>query len=262
MDTACVEDLLAEGKAFTYETFSKKGKYGHPCALTPEYAAWKTRVEHVLLSLFGKSSAMYETFRRGDAVRLIGNAAEKFAQAQGLFLGSLQAALDTLKFDPSAGALEDPPSALSRKVFVVHGRDEKLKNQVEIFLGEIGLEPIVLHRKADEGMTVIEKFEKHSDVGYAFILLTPDDVAYPTSDDAKPDHDRKKENRARQNVLFEFGYFVAKLGRNRTCCIYKEGVTIPTDLSGLVYKQVGSSVEEAAFSILKDLKAVGYDVSI
>lgn len=60
-----------------------------------------------------------------------------------------------------------------KKVFVVHGRDEVAKTGLEAFLHEIGLEPIVLHRQADEGLTIIEKFEKHSDVGYAFILLTP-----------------------------------------------------------------------------------------
>lgn len=76
------------------------------------------------------------------------------------------------------------PSVLHRtkKVFVVHGRDEVAKTGLEVFLHEIGLEPIVLHRQADEGLTIIEKFEKHSDVGYAFILLTPDEVAYLSGD--------------------------------------------------------------------------------
>jgi hypothetical protein len=96
----------------------------------------------------------------------------------------------------------------SKKVFVVHGHDEVAKTNLEVFLNEIGLQPIVLHRQADEGLTVIEKFEKHSDVGYAFILLTPDDVAYLKADEAKNDKDRKKELRARPNVIFEFGYFV------------------------------------------------------
>src|SRR5690606_33155298 len=64
----------------------------------------------------------------------------------------------------------------SNKVFVVHGHDSELKNDIDIFLRDIGLEPIILHRQADEGLTIIEKFEKHSDVSYAFILLTPDDV--------------------------------------------------------------------------------------
>ena len=59
----------------------------------------------------------------------------------------------------------------------MHGRNEIAKTNLEVFLHEISLEPVVLHRQADEGLTIIEKFEKHSNVGYAFILLTPDEIA-------------------------------------------------------------------------------------
>jgi predicted nucleotide-binding protein len=148
----------------------------------------------------------------------------------------------------------------SKKVFVVHGHDEVAKTNLEVFLNEIGLQPIVLHRQADEGLTVIEKFEKHSDVGYAFILLTPDDVAYLKADEAKNDKDRKKELRARPNVIFEFGYFVGKLGRSRVCCLYTGNVTLPSDVSGMIYKKFNASIDEVAYSIIKDLKASGYSV--
>jgi predicted nucleotide-binding protein len=148
----------------------------------------------------------------------------------------------------------------SKKVFVVHGHNEVAKTNLEVLLNEIGLQPIVLHRQADEGLTVIEKFEKHSDVGYAFILLTPDDVAYPKADEAKNDKDRKKELRARPNVIFEFGYFVGKLGRSRVCCLYTGDVTLPSDVSGMIYKKFNASIDEVAYSIIKDLKASGYSV--
>lgn len=147
---------------------------------------------------------------------------------------------------------------MTKKVFIVHGRDEVSKTNLEVLLAEMGLEPIVLHRQADEGQTVIEKFEKHgSDVSYAFILLTPDEIAYLANEDSLPDSERKKEKRARPNVVFEFGYFVGKLGRNRVCCLYTGAVTLPSDLSGFVYKQYHSSVEEVAYSIQKDLKVIG-----
>jgi len=149
----------------------------------------------------------------------------------------------------------------SKKVFVVHGHNEVVKTNLEVLLNEIGLQPIVLHRQADEGLTVIEKFEKHSDVGYAFILLTPDEVAYLKADEAKNDEDRKKELRARPNVIFEFGYFVGKLGRSRVCCLYTGDVTLPSDVSGMIYKKFNASIDEVAYSIIKDLKASGYSVS-
>ncbi|KHA71243.1 nucleic acid-binding protein [Pseudomonas chlororaphis] len=149
----------------------------------------------------------------------------------------------------------------TKKVFVVHGRDEIAKTSLEVFLHEIGLEPIVLHRQADEGMTIIEKFEKHSDVGYVFILLTPDEIAYLTAEEIKPDLERKKEFRARPNVIFEFGYFVGKFGRSRVCCLYTGNVSLPSDVNGIIYKSFEKSIEEVAYSIIKDLKASGYMIS-
>ncbi len=149
----------------------------------------------------------------------------------------------------------------TKKVFVVHGRDEIAKTNLEIFLHEVGLEPVVLHRQADEGMTIIEKFEKHSDVGYAFILLTPDEVAYLASEASKPDSERNKEFRARPNVIFEFGFFVGKLGRSRVCCLYTGDVSLPSDISGMIYKRYEKSIEEVAYSLIKDLKASGYAIA-
>ena len=149
----------------------------------------------------------------------------------------------------------------TKKVFVVHGRDEIAKTNLEVLLHEIGLEPVVLHRQADEGMTIIEKFEKHSDVGYAFILLTPDEVAYLASEESKPDAERNKEFRARPNVIFEFGYFVGKLGRSRVCCLYTGDISLPSDVSGMIYKRYDKSIEEVAYSVTKDLKASGYAIA-
>lgn len=149
----------------------------------------------------------------------------------------------------------------TKKVFIVHGHDEVAKTSLEVFLHEIGLEPVVLHRQADEGLTVIEKFEKHSDVGYAFILLTPDEIAYIKSEQGKQDDERKKEFRARPNVIFEFGYFVGKLGRSRVCCLYTGEVSLPSDVDGMIYKKFTSNIEEVAYSIIKDLKASGYAIA-
>lgn len=151
---------------------------------------------------------------------------------------------------------------LVHKIFIVHGRDHALKTEIENFLHEIGLEPIVLHKKPDEGQTIIEKFEKHSDVGYAFVLLTPDEIAYLADQDTVADSQRKKEKRARPNVIFEFGYFVGKLGRNRVCCLYKGDIALPSDLNGLIYKKISSTVEAEGFSIIKELKAAGYSLRI
>lgn len=148
----------------------------------------------------------------------------------------------------------------NQKVFIVHGHDTELKNDVELFLKSINLVPIVLHRELDEGLTVIEKFEKHSDVNYALILLTPDDIGCTVDESRKAEDQREYELRARQNVIFEFGYFVGRLTRKNVCCIYKEGVMLPSDLSGLIYKKVHKSVEEVGVFLMKELRNCGLNV--
>ena len=106
----------------------------------------------------------------------------------------------------------------------------------------------------------MEKLEKYSDVSYAFVLLTLDDIGYPVEDDAKPDEQRKKEYRARQNVILELGYFVGLLGRGRVCCLYKPDVTLPSDYSGVLYKKVESDINSVAYDLTKELKAAGFNV--
>ena len=176
---------------------------------------------------------------------------ESWYKGQRKMLNLLETIKEDLTLD-SNKIIKKDRTKLSNKIFIVHGHDEEIKNQLEIFLNEIGLEAIVLHRKPDEGMTIIEKFEKYSkDASYAFILLTPDDICYSV---------KKKEMRARQNVIFEFGYFVGKLGRGRVCCIYKENVSLPTDVSGMLYKKIQNKIEEKSLEILKELKKAGYNV--
>lgn len=150
----------------------------------------------------------------------------------------------------------------NNKVFIVHGHDSELKNDAERFVHEIGLEPIVLHRQVDKGSTIIEKFEENSDVGFVFVLLTPDEITYTVDQAELQDEEREKELRARPNVIFEFGYFVGKLGRERVCCLHKGDIVVPSDLSGLIYKKVDDSIESQAYQIIKELKAAGFDVKI
>jgi predicted nucleotide-binding protein len=64
------------------------------------------------------------------------------------------------------------------------------------------------------------------------------------------------------NVIFEFGYFVGSLGRSRVCCLYKGDVVLPSDLNGLVYKKIEGSFDSQAFSIIKELKAAGYQIKL
>lgn len=144
----------------------------------------------------------------------------------------------------------------AEKIFVVHGHDNSFKDETCIFLSDLGFEPIVLHRMPDGGLTIIEKFEKYSNVKYAIVLLTPDDYAFKADELKKPEKDRKGEFKARQNVIFELGFFIGSLGRKSVCCLYKD-IELPSDISGLIYKKVTRSVEEVGYEIIKDLKNAG-----
>ncbi len=150
-------------------------------------------------------------------------------------------------------------NASNKKVFIVHGHDEKLKSDIESFLYNIHLEPVILHKKPDEGLSIIEKFEKNTDVKFALILLTPDDVACSYKNIDSKDLKQELKPRARQNVIFEFGYFIGKLGRKNVCCIFEEGVELPSDINGLLYKKIENNIESVAFSLIKELKAAGLE---
>lgn len=146
-------------------------------------------------------------------------------------------------------------SKLSRNIFVVHGHDSQAKSDLALILTRLGFNPIVLHEQPNEGMTLIEKLERYSDVGYAFILLTPDDIGN------KKDLKENLLPRARQNVVFEFGLFVGKLRRNRVCCLLTGNVEKPSDLEGLVYIPFNYSIHEVQLDIIKELRAAGYEVN-
>ena len=142
------------------------------------------------------------------------------------------------------------------RVFIVHGHDQALKDETCVFLREIGFDPIVLHRQVDGGLTIIEKFEKYADVSYAFILLTPDDYGFSAEELKKPELERKGGFRARQNVIFELGFFIGKLQRANVCCLFKD-VEVPSDISGLIFKKINKSIQEVGYEIIKELKNAG-----
>jgi predicted nucleotide-binding protein len=135
----------------------------------------------------------------------------------------------------------------------VHGPDHGIKETVARFLGKLDLDPIILHEQADQGKTIIEKFEAHSaDVQCAVVILTADDVANAK---ATPE---QREMRARQNVILELGFFVGKLGRQRTFALVEKGVALPSDISGLVYIPLDDG--EWRLRLVKELKAAGLKV--
>jgi predicted nucleotide-binding protein len=141
------------------------------------------------------------------------------------------------------------------KVFIVHGHDDGLRETVARFLETLGLKAIILHEQANAGNTIMEKIEKHSDVHYAVVLLTGDDKGGMNNED-----DAILKLRARQNVIFEFGYFIGKLSRENVCALYKSGVELPSDLYGILYLPLEN--EAWKNKLIQELKKAGLDVNV
>lgn len=141
----------------------------------------------------------------------------------------------------------------NKKIFIVHGHDDAMKLDIANTLRQLDFEPIILNEQANKGQTIIEKIESNSDVGFAVILMSPCDEGYEKgySKDVKP--------RARQNVIVELGYFVGRLGRERTFILKKENVAEPSDFSGVVYETYDSK-GAWKMQMIKELKAAGYQV--
>jgi len=140
---------------------------------------------------------------------------------------------------------------LSREVFVVHGHDEAAREKIARFLERLQFKPIILHEQASRGRTIIEKVEAHADVGFAVVLLTPDDEGCEKGGTARP--------RARQNVVLELGYFLGRLGRTHVCALKRGDIEIPSDFEGVVY--VGFDNSDGWKQALgRDLQAAGFDI--
>lgn len=141
------------------------------------------------------------------------------------------------------------PFLNNKKIFIVHGHDELSKYKLKDYLQNTLHYPesVILSEIASQGRTIIESFEEESEnAGLVFVLLTPDDF---TND---------SHARARQNVIFELGYFIGKLGRKsgRIIALLKGKVDIPSDLNGILYIHIDDGIQAAGEKIRKAIEAI------
>ncbi len=234
---------------------------------SPEFQKWQRNTKIAIKNTFDQDSGHVEEF---DAVNysirefVSGTPGSKFQEAYVRGLETAEAMLESMIQEVHECWEEDgqdSPSDLtetdrlrsSRKVFIVHGRDDAAKLLLADFLRKLGLEPIILHEQPNVGQTIIEKFEDHSEVGYAVVLLTPDDRG-----GLREEVDRLSP-RARQNVVLELGFFMGKLGRQRVCALVKGDVELPTDYDGILYIELDGS-EGWKWNLLKELRGAGFAV--
>ena len=238
----------------------------------PEQTALEATIAGTLTSVFGHETVEYRRYAqatgldngnvsmnfgggpRGDSHEARQNVAEGKVEAVQI----LRSAIKWLH-DEIGDAAESAPAAVSaraaiapsQKIFIVHGHDEGARQTVARFIERIGFEAIILSEQANQGLTIIEKIEARAEVGFAVVLLTPDDVGGKAADSLRP--------RARQNVLLELGYFIARLGRERVCTLAKGDLEIPTDFAGVVWEPLDDGGAWKA-ALARELKAAGYAI--
>lgn len=153
-------------------------------------------------------------------------------------------------------AQSSPGHAYSNRVFIVYGHDTNAREQLELLLRRMKLEPVVLQNLPSAGQTIIEKLESTSDVTFACALLTPDDEGHVRN---RPD-DRRL--RARQNVVLELGMFLSKLGRRRVAILHKGELELPSDIHGLLYIPFKERVDEVKERLAAELQEAGFKINI
>ena len=234
----------------------------------PAHDEWRAKVRVVMQRALGSTATVLKSFE--DVRYWIGISSgapdeaqrdrQYFAEQVSVAAAYIDAAIYELELDldPEASTVEPAPADAEGvgTIFVVHGRDDGLKAQVQNLLERAtGAEIVVLHQQADQGRTVIEKFEAHAQQSmFAVILLTPDDEGRLKGQDHWKD-------RARQNVVLEHGYFIGRLGRSRVVALYKGDVELPSDLNGIIYKRIDNG-DTWKYDLAKELRAAKIDIDM
>ena len=230
-----------------------------------DYSSWELVTRNYLEKTFGSHSpnvssvtdvGRYGAFPMDAEEGWWENHRAESLQTQLKNLGGLVELLYTEVQLAGGRAIQAPQQPRGHRIFLVHGHDEAVLHETARFLEKLAQDIVILREQPHSGRTIIEKFEDYSDVGFAIVLLTPDDRAGTASaayEEQKP--------RARQNVIFELGYFIGRLGRNRVCALYRPGVEIPSDYSGVLYVELdergGWRLELAI-----EMKAAGFPIDM
>ena len=244
---------------------------------SPAFIEWRRGTRIAIENVFGKDSDEADEFNRVNfhpppfGISVIGMEAEERARNEkwrresyrnGLtrsksLLKSMLEQIMTYCHEESEPATPHrvpiDARSTSDKILIVHGTDAGVKHEVARLIENLRLKAIMLEEQASLGRTLIEKFEEVADeVGFAAVLLTPDDEGRKkgTDDSLRP--------RARQNVILELGFVSASLGRNRVCALRKGDVEIPSDYSGVVY--VSMDDQDWKLRFVKELRNAGYKV--
>ncbi len=227
-----LEGLIAKGEELLPHGTDQSEGYNE--RLQPEYVAWRHQVIATIQELQELGSSALHLLNDLEQDR---HGPYFFNSSTMRVLGALKGALALASRTSTKRADESEKEKVqgtldSGKVFVVHGHDTRLFNQVARYLEKMGLSQITLSEQPGMGKTIIEKLEHYKNVHYAVVLLTPDDTGKAATQDgnARP--------RARQDLVLELGFFVGFLGRSHVGALYDESVELPSDYLGVEYIKI------------------------
>jgi len=151
----------------------------------------------------------------------------------------------TRTVSPPAGtapvqAAPAPAPAAAKRAYVIGEINDPLRQQLAVFLEEVGVEEIPIDRIHGE-MIALESITDAEGAKYAFFVLNSEDLTY---------------------AMFELGHFVGNLGKNHVMVLHMTDVEVPKNIPGVVVKPIVVKLEEASLSIIKELRTAGYALSI
>lgn len=157
---------------------------------------------------------------------------------------------------PLAGGKPNVEIKENTKIFIVHGHDRDARDQLELVLMRLGLQPFILQNNDGGSKTIIEALEHniYKDSAFGIILMTPDDFGYPKT------KEEDKLPRARQNVILEMGMIMAALGRDKMAILKKGALEIPSDADGIIRIEFNDRVQEQVPKLVQRLEAAGIKI--
>ena len=242
-----IDDLCKEANSLIDE--------GVMCS-APGFKAWDVKAHRFLIKTFGEDSYEIKEFDRISyslSIYTFDTPDYEFVRACKHGLEKAIAMLQTLKEDISDENISEDSQQYREydRIFVVHGHDGELRESVARVIERQGIEAVILNEKANCGRTIIEKLEEYGEAACAVCLFTSDDFGRSALEDSdKP--------RARQNVVFETGYFMGRFGRENIVVLADKGIELPSDMQGIVY----TDSENWKFNFLKELRAIGYSIDM
>jgi predicted nucleotide-binding protein len=180
-------------------------------------------------------------------------------QFQGSNQSGFRSALEGLLLAEEMMAAQPKPEAKTAHIFIVHGHDREARDQLELVLMRLGLQPFILQNQDGGSKTIIEALEKniYSDAAFGIVLMTPDDYGY-----AKAGTDADRQPRARQNVILEMGMVMAALGRDKMAILKKGALEVPSDTDGIIRLEFNERVQEIVPKLVQRLSAAGIDIDM